>query len=616
MAEDNGLALDYLGDLLYDALLGQSGAVRPANLLRAMPGDLRVSVGLIRKHLEGDSRFVEVDGRYDIAERDVLSQRPFGGVLEAMVLGYGRPMPAPLLARALERIRGGSPSTARRMLDEYLQSRKNMLILEGNVILDDWLLRMSGATEEEMLFYNGLQRDEDLREMWQTCQRRELRKRDPIATAASILDSLRRPIGVVQLAFLTWTHHPQIFEPVPFMAQLIADPGIIFVNGPRCIDTRMERAAQRELEKLAEKAKGTDEVMPAAALAEMLAQEPPENSGGFLEDDDVHNILAAVGNARVPIGVNELLADILELKPNARKYKIAAHAVQALLEEDKGLMRTSVGYYLPADAVPEWVRVVPDALRPAPPDPGEDVLLRIQGLHESLVDAVLDPAREDVRCGVPIPAADGQLATDTILYPLLYHHHSAGTMFVRALDWPVLEGQSEISVLTFRPPDADAFTVWLNRGLGLIFGLGTWYRQYVRPAGEIISLTPGDGPAEFVIEHTGKLDKAVALEAERVAALEEKRRRVATRPTTIFELLVELVGEHASGISFDALWSEMNVVRRTTRLQIASALTWFRCFEHTGGKAEGWRFVPELINAGGDEELAEYRLRPAHAGGT
>lgn len=617
MAADNDFALDYLADCLYDAVLHQAGAVRPAQLLRSLPSDLRVGVGLIRKLLDEDERFVEVDGRYDIAGRDSLRHRPFGGLVEALLDAYGRPMSAGTLARALVRVRGGSPSGARKLLDEYAAGRENILVLDGRVLLSEWLLRVGGQTEEELLFYNGLSHDQELREMWQACARRNLRKRDPVATAAAILDFFRRPIGLLQLGFLAAVHHPQIFDPVQFIRDLMADRSLTFVHGPRVLNEWLFRAAQQHLKKLSEKAKGAEDVMPAAELVALLNAEPPDDAADFLSAEERDNILAVVSEARSPIGINELLADILEMRPNARKYRIAAHAVQALLDADRSLMRTSAGHYFASAAVPGWVSTVPDELIPDTFDPEQDVLLRVEGLHETLQQAVADPTWEDIRSGVPIRPDEQAISADRIEYPLMYHHYLAGTMFVRTIDRGLLGGEGSISVLTLRAPEGDVFSVWLNRELQLIFGLGAWYRDHVPPVGAIISLTPGEGPGEFLIENAGRMDQATALAPQRVAVLEERRERFATRPISVFDLLVDIIAEHRSGIRFDALWAEVNVVRRVTRLQIASALSWFRCFSFVGGKTQGWKFASDLINEGGREELAEFlvqRKEPPESG--
>jgi hypothetical protein len=606
MAADNDFALDYLSDCLQDAVLGQTGAVRPANLVRSLPGDLRVSVGLIRKHLEADDRFVEVDGRYDIAERDSLDGRPFGGVLTAIVRSYGRPMPVALLARTLSRIRRGTPSDARGLVGEYLAGSDDLVVLDDRVILADWLLVMGGQSEDEMLFYNDLQDDEDLRELWASCRRRDLRKRGPIATARRILESFGRPIGARPLAFLTWVHHPQIFDPVEFMSELLGDDTVVFIHGPVCITAHQRAAGLRHLRKLSEKAAGKDEVMADADLAAILAEEPPEDADAWLESEDRENILAVVGAARVPIGINEIIADILEMKPNARKYKSAAHALQNLLAGDDTFVRTSTGHYLAAGTVPGWISEVPDELVPEPTAAEEDVLLAAEGLHKSLASAVVDPVYDDILSGLPSEPEGEDLADDHTVLPLLYHHYLAGTMYVRPLDRALFAGDSAISVLTFRHGDADTLSVWLNRDLWLIFGLGSWYRGRVHPAGSLISIRAGRSPGEFLLEYSGGRDEAIAVDDERLAVLEERRERVATRPTSAFDLLVEIVSEHRSGIRFDALWSQVNVVRRTTRWQIASILSYHNCFEYVGGKTQGWKFVSDLINDGGPEELHEF----------
>ncbi len=608
MAVDNDFALDYLSDCLQDAVLGQTGAVRPANLVRSLPGDLRVSVGLIRKRLAADDRFIEVDGRYDIAERDSLDGRPFGGMLTAIMRGYGRPMPVALLARTLRRVRGGEPSEARELVDEYLAGSDDLLVIDDHVVLADWLLVMGGESEDEALFYNDFQGDEDLQNLAASCRRRDVRKRSPIATARRILESFGRPIGARQLAFLTWVHHPQIFDPAEFMSDLLGDDTVVLIHGPVCITAHQRAAGLRHLRKLSEKAAGKDEVMADADLRAILADEPPEDADEWLGSEDRENILAVVGSARVPIGINEIIADILEMKPNARKYKSAAHALQNLLAGDDAFMRTSDVHYLAAGTVPGWISEVPDELVPEPTDEEEDVLLAPEGLHEGLTAAVVDPAYDDILSGLPIALEDGDRAADRATFPLLYHHYLAGTMYVRELDRALFAGESPISVLTFRHGDSDTLSVWLNRDLWLIFGLGSWYRGRVHPAGSLITIEAGQSPGEFLLKHSGKLDDAVAVDVERVAVLEERRERVATRPTSAFDLLVEIVGEHRSGIRFDALWSQVNAVRRTTRWQIASILSYHNCFAFVGGKTQGWKFVSDLINDGGPEELSEFLI--------
>lgn len=609
MAEDRKLALEYLGDCLYEALLLQPGAVRPADLVRSLPAEARASVGLINQCVSEDERFAELDQRFDIAGRREARSRPFGGVLAAILEGYGRPMPQPLLLRALARTRGGTPTYFRDLLERYLKQRDQFVVIDDHVASGAWLLRIAGKDERELLFYNGLQADEELQAMWASCQRRDLRKHDPGATAANILDAFDRPIGALALAFLAYQHHPQIFDPVGFMQQALDRDDMICISGPRWILDRHLSRLHRELRKLSEEAASEEDESPEVDLEEVLSKELPADSRYYLEEDDLQNVLAVVGAARVPIGVDELLAEMLELKPEHKDYASAAQSLQGLLDDDDSLLILSPGRYLPKAGVPEWVHQIPEELRPAETEFPEDILLEVAGLPEHLATRVRDPLYEDVLCGMEIQPAGGDMSEDTTLYPLAYHHHLAGTMALRAMDRGLFATQSSVALLTFNYGDTDMFSAWLNRDLGLLSGMAAWYDKYLPPAGAVFSVTRGQDPEHYVLEYEGEKDSDTFVEPERLAELKKKRERVAHRPISTFDLLIELMAEHAEGIAFDGLSAEMNVVRRTTRLQIASLLAYYRCFEHD--EATGlWNLLTDLTREGGRAELEDYVIRP------
>ncbi len=221
MATDRDLALRYLGGCLYGAILGQAGAVRPSDLVRSLPRGMRLSVALIRQVLTDDPRFEQLAGRFDIASRAAIKSRPFGGAVEALLADYGRPMPTALMVNALARIRGGSPEYFTDLLDRYAASRTDVIYLADHVVDAEWILSLDEDDEQRVLFFNRLDRDEDLQQMRAQCDAMDLRRRDPGLTAANILAKLDRPIGPRQLAFLVWQRHPQIFDPVEFVAQML-----------------------------------------------------------------------------------------------------------------------------------------------------------------------------------------------------------------------------------------------------------------------------------------------------------------------------------------------------------------------------------------------------------
>jgi len=613
MAGDSDLALAYLADCLYEALLLQPGAARPADLVRSLPADARLSVGLIRQCMAQDYRFAEVEQRFELAGREELRRRPLGGVLAGILERYGKPMPEPVLVSALARTRGGTPSYFRGLLERYVQGRDDVMFIDDYVVSNAWLLRMEGNDDQELLFYNGLQGNEELQDMWEACQRRELRKHDLGATAANIIDSFEQPIGALELAFLVYQHHPQIFDPVEFMQQVVDREGLVCISGPRWILDKHLSRLQTELSKLSEEAASEEDALPKVDLEELLARELPPDSRYYLEEDDLQNILAVVGAARAPIGIDELLAGLLELKPDDKNYVPAAHSVQGLLDDDGSLLTLSPGRYLPQAAVPEWVHQIPEDLQPVTSEYPQDILLDIEGLPEDLAARVRDPLYEDVLCGVEIEPAEGDMSEDSTLYPLAYHHHLVGSMALRTIDRGLFDLESPVALLSFSYRDTDTVSVWLNRDLGLLQGLSAWYRKYLPPAGALFAIAHGEEPGEYILQYEGEKDADTYIEPERLAELEKKQERAQRRPTSAFELLVEVMSDHPGGISFDALWAEMNVVRRTTRHQIASLLGYYKCFEYEED-TRLWNLLADLSREGGREELEEYVIHPKSEG--
>ncbi|MEA3403792.1 MAG: hypothetical protein U9R79_21330 [Armatimonadota bacterium] len=604
MEISDDLALRYLGDRLYGAILGQAGAARPANLVRSLPQGLRIGVPLIRQVLQEDGRFAEVAGRFDLAERDSLARRPFGGVVLELLAQYGRPMPIALMITGLASLRRGSPEYFQELLDEYEESRDAVAYIEEQVVDTDWLLVMEGDDEEAVLFYNDLRDDDELRELWQECEERDLRKRDPGLTAANILEAFDRPLGPRQLAFLTWLHHPQIFDPTEFIAQTLQRDDVIPAAGLWMSREQLDALHER-LRELSDQLSAEGEEPVHVDIGEVLAKEPPATPY-TLDDEDRANILSVVGEAQVPIGLDELIVDLLEISPDQRKFVAAAHRLQEMLQGEPGLLQVSLGRYLSRESIPDWVREVPQPLVPVRTEFEEDVLVEPEILPDELLEEVRDPVYEDVACGVEIEPDEDLMAEDSADCPLLHHHYVMGTVPVRGIDRPLFDFDVPMTLLILRDAERGLYPAWLNLDLGLMFGLSRWYQRYLPPSGAIFTIARTDDPVAYTLAYDGDTDEELTPAEERMAVLERKRERVSHRPISVFDLMVELLGEHEDGLSFNALWAEMNVVRRTSRWQIASLLAYYPCFEAADGK---WSLDRELIREPGSEELEDFLIR-------
>lgn len=604
MEIDRELALQYLGDCLYGAILGQAGAVRPSDLVRSLPQGMRLGVALIRQLLAEDERFEEVAGRFDIVDRETAKTRPFGGAVAALLDSYERPMPVSLMITGLARIRGGSPDYFAELLDNYETSRRDVVYAADHVVHADWILRMEGEDEEQVLFYNRLDDDGDLREMWKRCEEGDLRKRDPGLTAANILSEFARPIAPTQLAFLTWTHHPQIFDPVEFVADVLERDDVV----PACgmwLGEEQIAALHDELRRAADEVSGEGDEAPDVDLEELLEQEPPATSY-TLDADDRTNIMSVISTSQVPIGIDELIIDLLEISPDGKRFFAAAHAVQKALAGEENLIEVSPGRYLSRQAIPDWVHDIPTPLIPVQTDAEDDVLIEIDVLPETLQEEVLDPIYEDIRSGVEVVVDEGLASEDSIDYPLLHHHYVMGTMAVRAIDRPFFASEPDLSLLVMRYGEAEVHPVWLNAELGLLFGLSRLYERHLPPSGGVFRITRGEEPETWVLDYDGDTEEDLTPDEDRMKVLERKRERVSHRPISTRDLLLELMDEHDGGLNFNQLWAEMNVVRRTSRWQIASLLAYHPCFAESDGRWTGDR---ALMTEPGDEDYEEFILR-------
>jgi hypothetical protein len=605
MANDRDLALRYLGDCLYGALLGQAGAVRPSDLVRSLPRGVRVGVGLIRQLLVDDERFEEMAGRFELSARDSLRKKPFGGAVTGILEAAERPVPISLMTTALGRIRGASPQYFHELLDDYEQSRDEIVYAAGHVVHSDWLLLMEGDTDHHLLFYNRLDDDEDLKTARELCETNDLRRRDPGLTAAAILGAVGHPLAPRALAFLTWLHHPQIFDPVVFVRQVLEREDIIAAAGMWMGADYVERLHE-ELRAASDELSGEGEDMPEVDIEEVLAKEAPATPFK-LADADRSNILAVVGSVQAPIGIEELVIDILEIRPEQRRFVAAAHVLDRLLSDQPDLMRVSTGRYLSRAAVPDWVREIPQPLIPVETDFEEDALLEVDALPEALRQEVLDPVYEDVFAGVEITPEETMVEEDHAECLLLHHHYVVGTLPVRSIDRKLFSSETDLRLLLMRHGDSEVYPVWLNSRLGLLFGLARWYHRYLPPSGAVFSVTREDGRDSFVLEYGGRTEAELCPEEDRMAVLERRRERVSRRPISIRYLMIELLRDHEGGLSFNGLWAEMNVVRRTSRRQIASLLALYPCFFEESGR---WKLNPDAIDEPIDDRYADSLVEP------
>lgn len=577
----------YLADALCDALFEQPGPTRLGVLLHALPENVPCSTALAQETLEQDSRFALCVTRWDLAHRASVATRPFGGALDAILLTCGRPITRSLLISELCLSRPGDPPQFDELLHRLLLTGRDFASFDDHIILSRWLANTSVADEQSRLFVNGLASDEGYLALRHKLEATTLKQRQVLDTAEAILKAAKAPMSNRGLGLLLHHHHKERFSALETLAVMHGDERFLPLSGPAWTLRANEKTYLRAL---AKESHGAEE--PEAAevdLAPIL--QAPSAQKVKLDPQLVKGAQELAGESRTPVDLNEILGDVLQLRPRQRNFAPAAHVLDNTLSADLSLIRIAPGRYLSRRALPPWVKTVPQALVPeqvplTPREKSRDVLLAPEALAPGLAERVAAPFYED-QGETDISLREDGL--DETSMPIAWHHYLCGTMKLRLQDRRMYDQPGPISLVTFVTPLGHRLPIWVNLETRLLYGFLTWYHEALPPCGALVKIQrdPDDRDLYF-LHHTDETDVGTYIGRERLAQLETLGDRLRRKRVFAVDIVAALLQGNKKGLPFDQLWSQMNVIRRTTRLLLASTLTVYEQFGEVGGR---WRLV-------------------------
>ncbi len=611
MLNEEEMARRYLADLLFDILIYCPGPTRSKELSARLPEELDIAAEFVETVLTEDARFAAAGGSYDIAYRQVLVQRPLGGAFEAVLSGCGRPIPRALLTSELVRTKKGNLAFFQELVTSTLQRGELGELDDELIYLPDWLfVPMPGTDTARLIYLNGLTEDADLAEVMDTCTNEKLGSRSLTETAYAVLDAAERCLSNRALGFLVGCHQGEKYDPAELLRQMVYDEEkrFVCVSGPGWILGEWVADLQESLRKQAPKA---EEQEYEVDIEQMLAKEIPADKRYELSEEETAGVMALVENSGAPFTIEQILADVLGLTPNQRKYPPAAQAVEQLFLGVQTVKSLQPGRYLRTAAIPLWARAVPESLLP---DEwiarlskegelvSEDVIVHPDGLVPQALEAAAEPYYDDVgEIYVAPVAADS--AQKTLTYPVLYHHYLTGTIKLRLMDSDFFAEEESLTMVNFDCEDHELLGLWLNKDVGLIYGLAAWYQTHLPPSGALLTIKKADAAGRYVLQYGDETDAQTYIGRETMQELLIWRERFTHRPTSLREI-VEVLLAGDKGLTFSQLWAQLNVVRRTTRAQLASVLSFYHCFEF--GEGNRWCLHADRIADGYDREKLQY----------
>jgi hypothetical protein len=558
-----------LADRLCAVLFRQPGPTRLLLLQKALSPLPVLPLDLLEETLESDPRFARCETRWDLAHRETSGQRPLGGALDLILRAYGRPMPRALLVQELCLTRPVGPEGVEELLDRLLLSGREIIEQDDLVALTAWLPRFEAPDERGLLFINDLASDVEFAGQFAKLSAATHKGRTPVDTAEAVLKAAKRPLQNRALGLVVQRLHAGRFNAADLLLGLVQDERFVALSGPRWSLASQCKPAFKALAEAAVEAVGEPTVDMAAILQGPAGQKLKLTAAASA------TALRLGTCSRTAVSLEELLADVMELRPRQRNYTPAAHALQKLLANEPALQPMGVGCFLSRGALPAWVLTVPESLQPqeASRIPGEeavDTLLNLKDLPPVLAERVCDPFYEDEGELIVYPA---QPEVEEIRFPLLDHHIRLGTLKYRQQDHRFFALPADLTVLTCLTPEGEPLAVWANAETRLLYGLMTWFAEVQPPCGALLTLRRVSCPCQtYQLDWEGETDPGTYIGRERYAQLVSLRTRLQARRVFLRDLVAEVLSDSDRGLLFDQLWSQVNVVRRTTRLQLASVL--------------------------------------------
>ena len=532
--------------------------------------------------------------------REERSRQPLEALLRDLLRKVGKPLPAKVLAREVSLMRNLPDPNLETATSHVLRTSLWALELAPDVFLHgDFVFKIGAPNEELLIRENGLHHDLDFQGLMQFAQ---IEATTPQSIARELMEFTGGPLNQKVIGFFVYRAQPNGFSSEKLAAQLndrtVFQPlkdGFIALQDqigalksltqefleefgePKpeiaapILEETAEIEAQTEETPAEEIEEAAPEIAPAWTPSEALLEHLESRARA---DETAHSV--ALREALSEFGVS---ADELETALEGTAQFLAAHPLW---------LQTRAGIWTLRETLPAGVGTVPDALalvfadylNPATDEPF-DFELEDDALAPELAAWIHDPKCEDVlekhEISAPV-AADP--SSKTAKFAVLNHHFRAHTLPFRAVDAAAFglaaaDAPIVAPVSIHDSAEDETHEAFVSRETGLVYGLGQWIEENLPPSGGVVEIeTRSEGGLE--ISYAGP-DPLTFLTERRIAEIEQLL-DVAPQ-MSLFELLCELLSLSKAGMETQTLHASVNVLRRTTKRQVASLLCGYGCFE-------------------------------------
>jgi hypothetical protein len=606
---------EFLVQQVYQAIIAHGEPAKLADVQKSLD-DESVSLGLIRQTLiSHPQRFLQVDRRWDVSTRYLDSQRPAIRIIEEILTAFGSPMAAWDAAHELGLVYHRSTEGQQVIAERILGSSELFFAIpsgtETKFGMKSWLLDIQDSykTLDNILFYNYLPVDalkpfHSLKLDWETA---------PVESAVKVIAAVHGKPGVVDnrlLLLLAYQELEDDFDQTAIYAAFAKSPELIALPGHRWTDAAGAEALREQFRKLSQ----TIAENPVEEEVEVEPSVPLSITPADLAE--IERILA--DSTERAIHATELLEQLYETAPGDPSFDAdLAILVETLNGAADQFEWVGYDWYRPLGSLPPYIGQVPETLQfpivPLVETPEGDVLDQLiedEGFERGLEREILSPYAQDVndqeKSEETLWPEGHSLESQTIRLIIKAHHKEIFTFPLCQIPPEFIASTPKIVEVTLRDTSGRSYQVFADNETQLVYGLGLFdlYADITADSGAVVYIQKTSTPGEFLFINKGETDAEYYVSPERLQFLQDYRAEVESGPSAATYDLVRYILEHAnSAMSYASILTELNIVRRVRRRQLASILSAWSGFSARAGL---WSFDPKKAAQGFNKAKRKY----------
>lgn len=596
-------ALDLLKTTTLEVILGSDEPLRTGEVGRRVAEALGLELSeeeqgglatLVRMVMDSDPLFSQSNRQWDLALRmgraEGDKRKPVERAIEDVADLLGHPAEADPLATFVAAIYGREKDYYVKMIERLADTKPQFFrVDERNIAITRWVLDLSSDDPEEVEFDNfsdtsALNRLRSLADGAES--------EGPLDFAVELVRKAGEPVDNKSLLFLTWSHF-QDLDTETIYADLYGSGELVLERGPAWVTREAHDEVRAAIRKLA----GDPEV-----AADQLAASLPEAEEGVgapstqsvrVSDDDLDQVHAYMSSDGRTYRVPELCQQALEAFPGSRTYQAVHDSLLTRMREDSRFAWVGWERFRVQGSIPEEVLSVPEGLA-FPPD---QEFLDENGQE---VDRVVDPRdwkfQLDQQIQDPLvqdlgdDASQAGAAPARLVSSVPLHHYVAGTRYLKHSERSFFPQEPQLLQAPLVTPDGSRIEMWVNSRLGLVFGLKDWYENNLPWVGGEFIIEKGDQGDEFRLVYNGETNPLMDVPLDKLQKLLQLRAEAVSELLPLTEIVKRILQAESEPIQFVALFTRVNVVRRTRRAQLASILSGQRFFAQSPQTPGLWSY--------------------------